>query len=418
VSTLGDIIENFPAPVGSRSGTPEGRGSWPLNWPIGRPRPEQNTDSPLRQTTLGRGIVSERTINTPSPQRGLFGFLFSKYDAGDRTPTSRLMADSMGEGKGSDGRPRRRCCGLPLWLCIALGVLIVMIVVAAVVTPIILIRRQNAPTMAVSVSQCQVSQPCQNNGVSVLVNNSTRCACLCAGGFTGAQCQTLDSSCGPIASIAGGPNDTSIGSAIQPLIQVAQQNFSSQFTLSSQRIVERFAADNVSCTLENSLVNLNGSTSADIGFARVNDASPLNASGTAVRLIRTAIWTTTTITTTLTSTFTTTVPFMVTSQSTWTSFTPSVTTATFTTRLPSSTFAVATRTVVSGPTATGLSSQNLVFGRCVILAVVQESGVASAAAIQRLLESAIDRGVNVIQDTVSGLTIDLSAETVSGLKND
>jgi hypothetical protein len=53
----------------------------------------------------------------------------------------------------------------------------------------------------------------------------------------------------------------------------------------------------------------------------------------------------------------------------------------------------------------------------VILAVVQESGVASAAAIQRLIESAIGRGVNVIQDTVSGLTIDLSAETVSGLNN-
>jgi hypothetical protein len=54
----------------------------------------------------------------------------------------------------------------------------------------------------------------------------------------------------------------------------------------------------------------------------------------------------------------------------------------------------------------------------VILAVVQESGVASAAAIQQLLESAIDRGVNVIQDTVSGLTIDLLAETVTGLQSD
>jgi hypothetical protein len=295
-----------------------------------------------------------------------------------------------------------------------------MIVVAAVVTPIILIRRKAAPAMAVNQSQCQLSQPCQNNGVSVLVNNSTRCACLCAAGFTGAQCQTLDSSCRSIASIEGGPNDTSIGSAIQPLIQVAQQNFSSQFILSPQQIVERFAADNVSCTLQNSLVNLNGSTSADIGFAQVISPSEpsLNATGTAVRLIRTAVWTTTTVTTTLTSTFTTTVPFMVTSQSTWTSFTTRVTTATVTSQLPSSTFVVATRTVVSSPTATGLSSQNLVFGRCVILAVVQESGVASAVAIQQLMESAIDRGVNVIQDTVSGLTIDLLAETVTGLQSD
>ena len=75
---------------------------------------------------------------------------------------------------------------------------------------------------------------------------------------------------------------------------------------------------------------------------------------------------------------------------------------------------MATTTLSSG-TATALSPQNLVFGRCVILAVVQDLGVATAAGIQHLLEMAIERGTNVIQDAASGLKIDLSGETVSGL---
>lgn len=50
-----------------------------------------------------------------------------------------------------------------------------------------------------------------------------------------------------------------------------------------------------------------------------------------------------------------------------------------------------------------------------ILAVVQDLGVTSAASIQQLLESAIVRGVTLVHDATSGLVIDLSGETVSGL---
>ena len=46
------------------------RTSWPLfNLPIGRSQVPQRIHSPLRQIKLGRGIVSERTMNTPSPPR-------------------------------------------------------------------------------------------------------------------------------------------------------------------------------------------------------------------------------------------------------------------------------------------------------------------------------------------------------------
>jgi hypothetical protein len=393
--TLGDIIESFPAPMN----TPP-RSSWPLNWPVranlGR---QSRNESPLRQTTLGRGIVSQRTIDTPSPpNRGMFGFLFPKYDYGDRTPTSRLMDDPSDR----KGRPSRRCCGLPLRICILISIIIgILIVVAATVTPILILRNRNkaAPLTA---SQCQTTLPCQNNGASVFLQNPPRCACLCAGGFTGAQCQTLDSSC-----VSTGPNGTSIGSAIQPLIAVANSNFSSQFTLSSQRLVEQFAASNISCTLQNSLVNLNGSTNADVAVRNGDIGVP-------VKVIRTEIWDTVTITTTLTLTFTTTIPFMVTSASTWTSFRTATATTVTTSLSASSTLTMATTTVVA-PIATGITPGSLVFGRCVILAVVQASGVSKAAAIQQELASAIDKGITVVQDANTGITIDLSAETVVGL---
>lgn len=391
--SLGDILNSFPAPMN----TPP-RGSWPLNWPV-RPNlsRQSRNESPLRQTTLGRGIVSQRTMDTPSPDRGMFGFLFPKYDSGDRTPTGRLMGDPSDR----KGRSSRRCCGLPLRMCIVISIIGILIVVAATVTPILILRNRNNAT-TLTASQCQTILPCQNNGASVFLQNPPRCACLCAGGFSGAQCQLLDSSC-----VSTGPNGTSIGSAIQPLIAVANGNFSSQFTLSSQRLVEQFAASNISCTLQNSLVNLNGSTNADV-VVRNGDA------GVPVRVIRTEIWDTVTITTTLILTFTTTIPFMVTSASTWTSFTTATATTVTTSLSASSTFTMATRTVVA-PSATGITPGSLVFGRCVILAVVQASGVSKAAMVQQKLASAIDKGITVVQDANTGITIDLSAETVDGL---
>ena len=105
---------------------------------------------------------------------------------------------------------------------------------------------------------------------------------------------------------------------------------------------------------------------------------------------------------------------MVTSASTWTSFTTATATTVTTSLSASSTFTIATRTVVA-PKATGITPGSLVFGRCVILAVVQASGVSKAAIIQQELASAIDKGITVVQDANTGMTIDLLAETVEGL---
>jgi len=429
-TTLGEILESFPTPAKTWPRPTETRGSWPLNWPISRPVQSSSPES-MRDpasgagTALGQGIVSQRTTDTPSPSgppnRGCFACCcFGKYDPGDRTPTGRLINTPVSEREkdGSNDKRRRPCCGLPLWLIILLLLLIVVIIVAAIVTPIIVLQRKNSssPAADTSVANCQTRLPCFNNGASIVINSNSQCGCLCAGGFTGMQCQTQDSSCSTISS-SGANNSTSIGSAIPQLVQTANNDFSSQFTLSTERLLTSFAAANLSCTAQNALVNLNGSTSGNLANVGALPDTLANVTNGAELLNAISIWSTTTITTIITQTFTTTVPFVNTSS---TSFTATTQITTVTSTFESSTFSMTTTTAT--PTASpstvspnGLSAQSLVFGRCVILAVVQDSGVSAGAGIQVLLQSAVNQGQTLIHDNSSGLTIDLLGEKVNGL---
>src|SRR5579862_4453589 len=347
-TTLGEILESFPTPAKTWPGSANMRGSWPLNWPASRPTKgsslaSQHDPSSGTGTALGRGVASQRTTDTPlaggPPNQGCFGCCFGKYDPGDRTPTGRLMGTPIydREKDGSDREIRRRCCGLPLFVILLIALVVAAIIVAAILTPILVIRQKNAAN-AVSLADCQARLPCLNNGASIVVAGTSQCACLCAGGFSGMQCQTQDSSCTRIPSIQGVSGTTSIGSAIPDLIETADTNFSSQFNLSPERIVERFAAANLSCTAQNALINLNGSTAGTLssfGPLAVVDANastsipvPTNFQK-AVDAI--SVWSTTTITTTLTQTFSTTVPFVSTSSTTF-SMQTQVTTLTSTDR--------------------------------------------------------------------------------------
>ena len=414
IAGFGDILASFPPPAATvpRNSNPSGlRTSWPLfSIPLRRSQVPQQIHSPLRHTRLGRGIVSERTMNTPSPpaERGFFRSFFSKYDPGDKTATGPLYTTRFDDGNGGGQEWRRKCCGIPVWSFIILLIVLAIIIIAAVVTPIAIIRGRKHTNSELSVATCQNEKPCQNGGVSYVGGDPPQCACLCASGFNGAQCQTADSSC--VTFKADNVNDTAIGSAIEALLQVAP-DFSSQFKLNAEQIVEQFAASNVSCTSQNSLVNLNGSTSA------VFVVPPPNSPQQHDEVVVFEAWTTTTSTTTVIATITTTIPFLTTSESTsWTTYCTSAATTTVTSEIPTSTYSLAT-TTLSTPSATGLTPQNLVFGRCVILAVVQDLGVTTAAGIQQLMESAIERGTNIVQDSALGLKIDLSGETVSGLPN-
>jgi hypothetical protein len=408
IAGFGEILASFPPPAATvpRNFTTSGlRTSWPLfNRPIGRSQVPQRIHSPLRQ---GGGNASERT--TPSPAgRGFFGSFFSKYDPGDKAATGPLYTTRFDDGYGDTPERRRKCCGIPVWIFIILLILLIIIIIAAIVTPIAIIRGRHHANSELTVATCQNEKPCQNGGVSYVGGDPSQCACLCAAGFSGGQCQTADSSC--VTFKANNVNDTAIGSAVDALLQVAPQ-FSGQFKLNAEQIVEQFAESNISCTSQNSLVNLNGSTSATFIVAQANSPQAKDD------IVVFEAWTTTTSTTTLTSTLTTTIPFVTTSISTsWTSFCTTATTAVVTSEIPTSTYSLATSTV-STPSATGLTPQNLVFGRCVILAVVQDLGVTAAAGVQQMLELAIEHGTAVVSDAASGLKIDLSAETVSGLPN-
>jgi hypothetical protein len=388
------------------------RTSWPLfNLSFPRALLPQRIHSPLRkQVTLERGIASEQTMDTPSPRRrGFLASFFSKRDDDGKSPSGPMYTKPFDEGQGSRIERERRCCGLPYRILIFLLIVLMIIALVATITPILILRNRQSAAAGSTISQCEVDFPCQHGGASVLVNTPPQCACLCAGGFSGAQCQTFDSSC--VIFSSDNVQNKSIGSAIAPLIQVAQADFSNQFTLSAEKIIEQFAARNVSCTSQNSLVNLNGSDSVDL-----TNSGPAVGVNKGISIFIFEAWTTTTSTTTTTETFTSTISFTTASKSSsWTTYSTLERTNTITSVIPSSTFSIATSTVSPGPNATPISSQDLVFGRCVILAVVQDFGVAEAAAIQHELEAAIVAGDSVVQDSGSGLVIDLSGQVVSGL---
>ena len=425
--SIGDIISTFPPNAGNprgqgtQQGTP--RGSWPLaNFSFGRPK-QQNVpigQSPLRQTVLAppiRGPGSRRDLETPSPtvgDRGAFGFLFPKFDPQDPTPTGPLVKEFKGKDPKEKKKKRSR------WKAILLILLVFVILggIAAGVTILLLKKRAETPT---SVAQCPTLLPCQNNGTSGFGGNPENCFCICPSGFTGTQCETVASSCVSVTSdTPGGPLNVSIGSAIAPLISTSNSEFSSQFILSAQEIEQKFAADNVTCVSQNSLINLDGSTDATV------DNSTLPVALDDKQVIAVAVWTTTTIITTITETFTVTTPSVTTSSTTtWTVFNTSTALTTVITEVPSSTYSMSSTTITRNSTATptstpssntgGISSNSLVFGRCVILAVVQEFGVSQAAEVQQSLEAAIEHGITLVQDVATGLTINLGEFTVIGL---
>src|SRR5271154_4510189 len=103
------MLASYPPPTQKRESRL--RGSWPLStFAFAGPKrtTRQAAPSPLRQQqTLGRGIVSQRTMNTPSPpgrgSGGFWGFLFPKFDRNDRSPTGPLVFQNLGdERKGRD----------------------------------------------------------------------------------------------------------------------------------------------------------------------------------------------------------------------------------------------------------------------------------------------------------------------------
>jgi hypothetical protein len=206
IGTLSDILASFPPP---RNDTPDDvRGSWPYG----------NEKSRLR----------EMQLNDQDPQ------------GSTRSPKS-----------------GRRCCGMSLPLFIFLCLLVVGLVVAAVIIPVVLVvlprSKHTTPATSTSLNPCQQSLPCMNGGISIADNGT--CSCVCANGFSGAQCAIpSDGSCTTISSSMS--SNATIGNALPRLLNQAQANFS--IPLDETDILSLLNANNVSCTLQNALVTFKG----------------------------------------------------------------------------------------------------------------------------------------------------------------
>lgn len=161
-------------------------------------------------------------------------------------------AHSDHEQEKQSNRPRR-CCGLPLWLFIAICVVILLAITLAVLLPVFLIVVPQEESN--SLSSCEKSNPCRNGGVSV--SSGSICSCVCTNGYTGSQCtKSGDGSC---STTNIGENSASksatMGSDLPQLLEDSQKTFS--IPLDPVTIMALFSQNDVSCTTQNELVSFN-----------------------------------------------------------------------------------------------------------------------------------------------------------------
>ena len=207
-NSIGDMLNNFPAPAISTPTRPESRSRWPS--------PFVNSQVDLAQ----------------SP--GLY----------EKQPEQ-----------------RRRCCGMPVWLFVLLLIILFLLIAAAVVIPVVLIvlpRQNQSSTSSNPLANCASTNPCSNGGVSVVFSNS--CSCVCSNGFTGANCTVSPSAnSGCTSSNVDSFKNATTGSSIPRLISGAQSNFS--VPINSTALLSSFASQNLACTDENKLVTFSSSSS-------------------------------------------------------------------------------------------------------------------------------------------------------------
>ncbi|TIC95591.1 hypothetical protein CH35J_008608 [Colletotrichum higginsianum] len=128
-SGLSDMLAAFPPPAATTPNPPN-RGSWfrrasTASWPLA-PGSRGSTPQPVTRAMAARG-----------------------------SPLAILESND----EQSSTRPRRRCCGLPLWAFIVIVIIVLGIVAAAIVVPLeFLVFRRNrtsTPTAEPALNQCQ-----------------------------------------------------------------------------------------------------------------------------------------------------------------------------------------------------------------------------------------------------------------------
>ncbi|KAI9374675.1 hypothetical protein BJX61DRAFT_540582 [Aspergillus egyptiacus] len=206
--SLKDILASFPNPAA----TSEGHSSWPVFW---------------RRSTL-------QQLN--SQERG----------------------QEWGQGN-EKARPRRRCCGMPLWAFIVVCVVILLVIAAAVLLPVFLVVVPRENSSGDNGSMCEKTTPCSNGGVSV--SSGDVCSCVCINGYTGSHCTVAgDASCVTTEIAQGSTSrNATMGDELPRLFQASLDNFS--IPLDPITIMALFSQNDVSCTTENALVSFKGPSS-------------------------------------------------------------------------------------------------------------------------------------------------------------
>ncbi|KAG6000165.1 hypothetical protein E4U21_005760 [Claviceps maximensis] len=159
-------------------------------------------------------------------------------------------------------KPKRRCCGLPIWAFVLLVLFTLCLIAAAIVIPLEFFVFKNlgdSDKQEPTSSQCQRTLICLNGGRNLLAQGS--CSCICTNGFTGSTCGNSGATgCAmtDLVSMDGRSNmqNVTLGRAIPRLIAEANQNYS--LPLSGTTILARFNAANLSCIAQNSLVTFDG----------------------------------------------------------------------------------------------------------------------------------------------------------------
>ncbi|KAF7533311.1 hypothetical protein G7054_g7164 [Neopestalotiopsis clavispora] len=211
---------------------------------------------PPAQAANGRRSMRQSTNSWPLPftnRKSYAGSPLAEQHNMDRTPPP----------EGRQERPKRRCCGLPLWGFLLLMFALVVVIAAAIIVPleffVIQNRDEASPTAQPELSDCQSQITCANGGTNIVTDGV--CSCICTNGFTGNDCTTLSSegcTTTTLSSTDSTLSNVTLGQAIPRLVQEGQTNFS--VPLSATTILSKFNSANLSCVAENALVTFDGSS--------------------------------------------------------------------------------------------------------------------------------------------------------------
>ncbi|CAZ80608.1 unnamed protein product [Tuber melanosporum] len=223
--------------------------------------------SPSRSNGRETDSISDILASFPPPvlassRQGRRGTTMSQWP---------LPGDFNSENNSPVGPSReqgRRVCGLPLWAFVLLVILALLVISAAVIVPLQLVKLSKGDKGGGGddsgnsvLAECKSEIPCQNGGENIATRDF--CGCVCTSGFTGANCtQKEDSSCTTVdlqdlqGGLVKGIQNVTMGNALPRLFELAEPSYN--IKLDRAMILAVFSNEDISCTAQNALVQFDG----------------------------------------------------------------------------------------------------------------------------------------------------------------